>query len=164
MKLSYRTMIEMRTTVLQEPGKQPIPLMQALLMAHGLPVAASIRLRTILDGIENAMKPFGEQRDAILAKYAVEFDQEGNKLAVDEEAEPAEDVVELDAAERIAQADKELDELLQVEYEGLPAIKASMLEDASDRAAELLVDYGLLGWFQPLLVDDLDGAAPKKGK
>ena len=37
MKLSYRTMIEMRTTVLQEPGKQPIPLMQALLMAHGLP-------------------------------------------------------------------------------------------------------------------------------
>ena len=67
------------------------------------------------------MKPFGEQRDAILAKYAVRFDEKGNSLAVDEEAEPAEDVVEWDAAERIAQADKEMDELLQVEYEALPA-------------------------------------------
>ena len=70
MKLTYRTMIEMRTTMLQEPGQDPVPLMQALIMAHGLPVKASIRLRTIMDGIETAMKPFSEQRDAIFAKYA----------------------------------------------------------------------------------------------
>jgi hypothetical protein len=37
-----------------------------------------------------------------------------------------------------------------------------MLEDASDRAAELLVDLGVLGWLSPLIVDDLVGAVPAK--
>lgn len=151
MKLSYRTMLEMRAMVLQEPDKQPVPLYHALLTAHGLPVAASIRLRTILDRVDAAMKHFSEQRDAILAKYAVKVSEKGEELVLDEEAEPAEGI----EGDRVAQADAELQELLDVEYEGLPSLKASMLERASDRAAVLLVDYGLLGWFKPLLVDDL---------
>jgi len=161
MKLSYRTMIEMRTTMLQEPGREPVPLIQALIMAHGLPVKASIRLRTIMDGIETAMKPFSEQRDAIFAKYAVCPDEKlGVLVATD--AEPSEDVEGFDEEGRVAAADKELTELLAVEYEGLPSIPASMLEDALDRAAELLVDLGVLGWLSPLIVDDLVGAVPAK--
>ena len=162
MKLTYRTMIEMRTAVLQEPGKEPLPLMQALIMAHGLPVKASIRLRTLMDGIETAMKPFSEQRDAILTKYGVKPDEKLGALIVDLEAEPSVDVEGLDEEGRAAAADKELAELLAVEYEGLPSIPASMLEDASDRAAELLVDLGMLGWLSPLIVDDLVGAVPAK--
>ena len=162
MKLTYRTMIEMRTTMLQEPGREPVPLMMALIMAHGLPVKASIRLRTIMEGIETAMKPFSEQRDAIFAKYAVRPDEKLGALVVNPDVEPGEDVEGLDEEGRAAAADKELTELLAVEYEGLPSIPASMLEDATDRAAELLVDLGVLGWLSPLIVDDLVGAVPVK--
>jgi hypothetical protein len=165
MKLTYRTMIEMRTTVLQEPGREPLPLIQALIMAHGLPVKASIRLRTVMEGIETAMKPFGEQRDVIFTKYGVRPDEKLGVLVVNPDVEPSEDVEGLDEEGRAAAADKELTELLAVEYEGLPSIPASMLEDASDRAAELLVDLGVLGWLSPLIVDDLVGAMPaKRGK
>jgi hypothetical protein len=153
-------MIELRTTTLQEPDKQPVPLYHALLTAHGLPVAASIRLRTIMDRIDDGMKPFAEQRDAILTKFGVKFDEQGNRLALDDAAELAGEI----EGDRIELADRELEELLAVEYEGLPAIPASMLEAAHDRAAVLLVDYGLLGWLGPLVVDDLDHAGSKKGK
>ena len=97
-----------------------------------------------------------------LPSMRVRPDEKLGVLVADPEAEPSEDVEGLDEEGRAAAADKELTELLAVEYEGLPSIPASMLEDATDRAAELLVDLGVLGWLSPLIVDDLVGAVPAK--
>ena len=53
MKLTYRTMIEMRTTMLQEPSRELVPLIQALIMA--LPLWHGVELmRQLSVGYVNA--------------------------------------------------------------------------------------------------------------
>ena len=151
MKLSHKEMITMNMTMLTEPGGAPAPLFEALITAHGLPVAASIRLRTIMDRIGESLKRLTDQRAAVLRKLGVRFNETGDALELDPEGAPAGGI----EGDLVALANGEIEALLAVEVEGFPPVKASMLADSTERAAQLLVGCNVLGWLQPLIQDDL---------
>ena len=152
MKVSYQQMLDLQSAQFFQPDQPPVNMLAMLMTAPGLPMEVAIRLRTIRDRIDDAMRLFYEQRDATMTKFAVKPNEAGTTLVEDEDKDPADGI----EGDRVAGARQEIEELLRVEKEGIPAIKASSLLAATSRAAELLIQYDALSFLQPLITDDID--------
>lgn len=155
MKLNYGQAVQIYSATVNVPGGER-PILIAIAESGSIGMAAQVRARRIFSKLEDEMKIFYQQRDAILTGNGVRFEMVNDVVVIVDDVD-GEGSVNFDEGfdARRLKTEQALASLLLEETEDIPPLLLSTMVSAQGSGADLINQPQVVALLFPLIVDDM---------